>query len=106
MPGSESEQSQFIQDLVKGLKSQSGLLSTHVLRSVDHPGMLVIMTWWKDKQALNDWFYSDGHQGLIKQAYVERKATAAEGPTQVAIELLTTLPGGMRFNGGLEPEAK
>jgi heme-degrading monooxygenase HmoA len=106
MPGRESEQSPFIQDLVKGLKSQSGLLSTHVLRSVDHPGMLVIMTWWKDKQALNDWFYSDGHQGLMKQAYVDRKPTGAEGPSQVAIELLTTLPGGMRFNGGLTPEAK
>jgi heme-degrading monooxygenase HmoA len=106
MPNRDSEQSPFILDLVKSLKSQSGLIATHVLRSVDHPGMLVIMTWWKDKQALNDWFYSDGHQGLIKQAYVDRKPTGAEGPSQVAIELLTSLPGGMRFNGGLTPEAK
>ncbi|HEY6391474.1 MAG TPA: antibiotic biosynthesis monooxygenase family protein [Bryobacteraceae bacterium] len=106
MPGRDSEQSPFIQDLVKSLKSQGGMLSSHVLRSVDHPGMLVIMTWWKDKQALNDWFYSDAHQGLMKQTYVDRKPTGAEGPSQIAIELLTTLPGGMRFNGGLAPEVK
>jgi len=107
MPGPEAELSPFIQDLERSLKSQPGMLATHVLRSVDHPGMLVIMTWWKDKQALNDWFYSDWHQGLIKQIYVDRKpAGRTEGPSQVAIELLTTLPGGMRFNGGLAPEAK
>jgi len=106
MPGREGEQSPFIQDLLKSLKAQPGILATHVLRSVDHTGMLVIMTWWKDKQGLNDWFYSDGHQGLIKQTYVDRKPTGAEGPSQVAIELLTTLPGGMRFNGGLTPESK
>jgi heme-degrading monooxygenase HmoA len=93
----------YMQDLVKMVKSQPGLLGTHVLQSMDRPGMLVIMTWWKDKQALNDWFYSDGHQGLIRRLYVDRKSSGGDA-SQVAIELLAPLEGGMRFGGGLAPE--
>jgi heme-degrading monooxygenase HmoA len=95
----------YIEALVQTVKSQPGLQGTHVLQSMDRPGMLVIMTWWKDKQALNDWFYSDAHQGLIRQIYVEHKSSGGEA-SQVAIELLAPLEGGMRLNGGLAPESK
>jgi heme-degrading monooxygenase HmoA len=102
---SGAEGDSYLHDLVEKVKTQPGSMGTHVLRSVDHPAMLVIMTWWKDKQALNDWFYSDVHQGVIRQLYVEHKTTGGDA-SQVAIELLTPLPGGMRFNGGLTPESK
>lgn len=95
----------YVHELMEKIKAQPGLLGTHVLRSEDRPGMLVIMTWWKDKQALNGWFYSDSHQGVIRQLYVEHKTTGGEA-SQVAIELLTPLPGGMRLNGGLAPDTK
>ena len=100
-----SDDSTFLRDLMEKLKAQPGLTGTHVLRSADHPGMLVIMTWWKDKQTLNGWFYSGAHQGTIRDLYVEHKTTGGDA-SQVAIELLTPLPGGMRFNGGLAPESK
>jgi heme-degrading monooxygenase HmoA len=106
MPERGAETSPYIQDLVRKIKAQPGLIGTHTLSSVDHPGMLVIMTWWKDKQALDDWFYSDAHQGLIRQIYVEHKGGGGEGPSQVAIELMGQLPGGIRFGGGLAPETK
>lgn len=104
MPHRTEETSPYIRELLKNLKTQQGLTGTHVLRSVDRPGMLVIMTWWKDKQALNDWFYGDVHQGVIRELYVDRKTNGGDA-SQVAIELLAPLPGGMRFGGGLAPES-
>jgi tetratricopeptide (TPR) repeat protein len=93
------------------LEKQPGLLGVHALSSVDHRGMLVILTWWENKQALNNWFYSETHQGIIKQFYGGRApATGAVGANtsagemgQVGIELFTALPGGMQFGGGLTP---
>lgn len=93
------------------LEKQPGLLGVHALSSIDNRGMLVILTWWENKKALNDWFYSDTHQGIISQFY--GKAQPASGPVgsgaptgrmeQVGIELFTPLPGGMVFGGGLTP---
>lgn len=93
------------------LEKQPGLLGVHALSSVDHRGMLVILTWWENKEALNNWFYSETHQGIIKQFYGSRKlaggAVGANTPVgemgQVGIELFATLPGGMQFGGGLTP---
>jgi quinol monooxygenase YgiN len=93
------------------LEKQPGLLGVHALSSVDQKGMLVILTWWENKQALNNWFYSETHQGIISQFYGSRtpasETTAANagsgGMGQVGIELFTSLPGGMRFGGGLTP---
>jgi tetratricopeptide (TPR) repeat protein len=93
------------------LEKQPGLLGVHALSSVDHRGMLVILTWWENKQALNNWFYSETHQGIISQFYGGRPpaggAPAAKAPVgamgQVGIELFTALPGGMQFGGGLTP---
>jgi tetratricopeptide (TPR) repeat protein len=93
------------------LEKQPGLLGVHALSSIDNRGMLVILTWWKNKQALNDWFYSETHQGIISQFYGNRpppsSAAVANRPAggmgQVGIELFTSLPGGMKFGGGLTP---
>jgi tetratricopeptide (TPR) repeat protein len=93
------------------LEKQPGLLGVHALSSVDHRGMLVILTWWENKQALNNWFYSEAHQGIISQFYGNRPpASGAAAPNtpvggmgQVGIELFTALPGGMKFGGGLTP---
>lgn len=96
------------------LEKQPGLLGVHALSSIDHPGMLVILTWWENKKALNDWFYSESHQAIIGEFY--GKAQPAAGPVgsktptggmgQVGIELFTPLPGGMVFGGGLMPSPR
>ena len=93
------------------LEKQPGLLGVHALSSIDNRGMLVILTWWENKKALNDWFYSETHQAIIGQFY--GKAQPASGPVgsktpaggmgQVGIELFTPLPGGMVYGGGLTP---
>lgn len=93
------------------LEKQPGLLGVHALSSVDRRGMLVILTWWENKRALNDWFYSATHQGIISQFYGNRPPAAGAVGTnapvgamgQVGIELFARLPGGMQFGGGLTP---
>lgn len=72
--------------------------------------MLVILTWWENKQALNNWFYSETHQGIITKFYGDRPVagvvganTPAGGMGEVGIELFAALPGGMQFGGGLTP---
>ncbi|HMF55103.1 MAG TPA: antibiotic biosynthesis monooxygenase family protein [Pyrinomonadaceae bacterium] len=98
------------------LQRQPGLLGVHLLSSIDHPGMLVILTWWENKKALNNWFYSDTHQGIIKRYYGAQNNAQPGGTTQsnasmaassqVGIELFIQLPGGMQFGGGLMPPAR
>jgi hypothetical protein len=93
------------------LEKQPGLLGVHALSSIDNRGMLVILTWWENKKALNDWFYSETHQSIIGEYY--GKAQRAAGPVgsgtptggmgQVGIELFTPLPGGRVYGGGLMP---
>jgi tetratricopeptide (TPR) repeat protein len=101
-----------MQKFLSQLEMQPGLLGTHMLMSVDHPQMLVIMTWWKDKHALNDWFYSDTHQGIIKEYYGGGKEQVsrdnAKGTMrqsgQIGMELFGSLPGSIRYGGGLAPD--
>jgi tetratricopeptide (TPR) repeat protein len=93
------------------LEKQPGLLGVHALSSIDNQGMLVILTWWENKKALNDWFYSETHRGIISQFYGSSQpasgpvgsTTPTGGMGQVGIELFTALPGGMVFGGGLTP---
>lgn len=86
----------------------------HTLTSLDYPNMLVIMTWWQDKKALNDWFYSDVHQGIIKQYYGRATEQPVDGDkagprmsraSQIGMELFTSLPGSVRYGGGLAPNS-
>ena len=99
-----------MQKFLVQLEKQPGLLGMHMLMSMDHPNMLVIMTWWKDKKAVNDWFYSDTHQGIIQEYYGaggERPASSAKAGSsmkesgQIGMELFTSLPGSVRYGGGL-----
>lgn len=103
-----------MQSFLIKLDKQPGLVGVHVLSSIDHPGMLVILTWWENKKALNDWFYSETHQGIITQYYgnggrgpATTKTNGSTGAmtqsSQVGIELFAPLPGGMAFGGGLTP---
>jgi heme-degrading monooxygenase HmoA len=88
------------------LKGQRGLLGTRVVASLDRPGQIIILTWWKEKGAVNDWFYGEAHQGLIREVYGKPVTAAKNDTTQVAIELFSTLPGGTRINGGLAPDTE
>ena len=89
------------------LNGFSGLLGVHTVASLDHPGMVIIFTWWKNKQALNDFYYSDAHQGWMSrrgQAITGARAVSAgDVPSQVAIEVFTAASGGMQLNGGFVP---
>jgi len=101
--GNKGEIPPDLKAFIDRMKTHTGLLETHTLHSLDRPGMLVILTSWKNKQALNDWFYSDVHQGMIREIY--QKPTGApqttSGTTQVGIELFTVLAGGRKLGGGL-----
>lgn len=105
-----------MQEFFEKLQGQPGLLAVHRLTSLDHPGMLVILTWWKDKKALTDWYYSETHQGMMHWVY-NREAHAPAGSlagdrqtvqmteaSQIAMELFTVLPGGVQYGGGIGPK--
>ena len=93
-------------DLMKQLEGYPGLTGKHMVASMDKPGMFIILTWWKDKQALNDWFYGDLHQVWMKRNYNGKSsASSGDSPSQVAMEIFAGLEGGVQINGGLIPEA-
>ena len=103
-----------MQKFLGQLEKQPGLLGMHTLMSMDHPGMLIILTWWKDKRALNDWFYGDVHRGIIAEYYgagaaqqigSDRTKTTMSQSGQISMELFTSLPGSVRYGGGLAPES-
>ena len=62
---------------------------------------------WKNKQALNDWFYGDLHQGWMRQRgrmmSGETSAESGEMLSQVAMEVFAGLPSGVQINGGFIP---
>lgn len=93
--------------VTKALEGFPGMLGLHTVASVDHPGMFIIFTWWKDKQALNDFYYSDVHQAWMGRrglAITEQTQTSEpQVPTQVAVEVFEALPEGIQMNGGFVP---
>jgi quinol monooxygenase YgiN len=100
----------WLKTIMDALHRSPGMLGAHTAMSVDHPGMFLIFTWWTNKQALNDFYYSDAHQGWIRGrekaiAGVGTRAYVETGPSQVGIELLSTLPGGMTLGGGFVPRS-
>lgn len=102
-----------LQTFLNSLEKQSGMLGMRMMEDIEKPEMLIIMTWWQDKKALNDWFYSDTHQGLIKEYYnagasqtfanSKNGSSSLAGSSQVGMELFTALPGGLTYGGGLTP---
>lgn len=116
LPGSIANPGEMhprMKEFLEGLSHQPGLIAVHRLTSLDHPGMLVILTWWENKAAVNRWYYSDTHQSMIQWAYGERAKPAAANADatshrmtqarQIAMELFTTLPGGIQYGGGIGP---
>jgi tetratricopeptide (TPR) repeat protein len=97
----------WLPSLTKPLEHFAGLLGMHTVVSVDHPGMVILFTWWKDKEALNGFYYSDVHQAWMTGRGLamtgERVVANAQVPTQVGIELFAPIPGGVQMNGGLVP---
>jgi heme-degrading monooxygenase HmoA len=90
------------------LQQFSGLLGQRLATSVDTPGMFLLFTWWKDKQSVNDFYYSDLHQqlaGTRGQALTNGTTFQVnQMPTQLGIEVLAPLPGGMQMGGGFIPK--
>lgn len=100
----------WLEKIMDALYQSPGMLGAHTAMSFDHPGMFLIFSWWRDKHALNDFYYSEIHQGWLGGrdatiAGVTTRAYVQTGPSQVGIELLTTLPGGMTLAGGFAPRS-
>ena len=70
--------------------------------------MFVLFTWWKDKQSLDVFYYSDLHQGWMsaRGASLTGVMPAANGlaVSQLSIELFGQFPGGIQVNGGFIPK--
>ena len=100
-----SDRPAWLEAIMAALHRSPGLLGAHTATSLDQPGMFLIFTWWENKQALNDFYYSDIHQGWIGGRVSGAMTTDREfAPSQVAIELFTALPGGMTLGGGFVPD--
>jgi hypothetical protein len=118
-------------DLVGMLKATPGVLGVDAARTMS--GKQVIFAWFENKKAALNWYYSPGHQGLVK-AFASggnpgRKPLADipddSGPimaiasltmsdkpqvggvqipvSQIAIELYAPLPGGLAAGGRFAP---
>lgn len=106
-PGSPTLQSrkdlpELLARMMKEIETYPGFLGSHVLSSVDRNGMILLFTWWKDKQSLAGWVDGAAHRGAIREIY-SKPAGSATG-TQVAMELFAPIAGSMQFGGGLAPE--
>src|SRR5262245_56742972 len=55
---------QGIPDLIAMLKATPGCLGVDAARTMS--GKQVIFAWFENKKAVLNWYYSDGHQRLIK----------------------------------------
>jgi heme-degrading monooxygenase HmoA len=97
----------LMKETMNTLERMPGLLGQSLAASVDTQGMFLLFTWWKNKQAVNDFYYSDLHQrlaGARGQAMTNGTTFQADQtPTQLGIEVLTLLPGGMQMGGGFVP---
>jgi len=118
-------------DLVGMLKATPGVLGVEAARTAS--GKQVIFAWFEDKKAALTWYYSPGHQQLIKTfasgGVLGRKPladvpddigpimaiaslTMSDRPqvpgvqvpvSQIAIELYAPLPGGLAAGGRFAP---
>jgi hypothetical protein len=118
-------------DLVAMLKSTPGCLGVEAARTAS--GKQVLFAWFENKQAVLNWYYSEGHQKLVKTMASggnPRRKPLAEirddsGPilaiasltmsdkpqvagvqipvSQIAIELYAPLPGGLAAGGRFAP---
>jgi hypothetical protein len=119
-------------DLVSGLREVEGVLGVEV--AITQSGKNVIFAWFEDKAAAKRWYYSDMHRAVMERfmtmapeamepmtdipddvpilciASVTPATKDKPGPegapfSQIAIELYTTLPGGISLGGSFAPES-
>ena len=118
-------------DLVGMLKATPGCLGVDAARTMN--GKQVIFAWFENKKAVLNWYYSEGHQKLIKtlasggnpgrQPLADiaddsgpiltiASLTMSDKPlvagvqlpvSQIAIELYAPLPGGLAAGGRFAP---
>ena len=118
-------------DLVGMLKATPGCLGVDAARTLS--GKQVIFAWFENKKALLNWYYSPGHQQLIKSfasggnpgrtpladiaddsgpILAIASLTLSDKPqvsgvqlpvSQIAIELYAPLPGGLSSGGRFAP---
>ncbi|HEY1307553.1 MAG TPA: hypothetical protein VGF24_28565 [Vicinamibacterales bacterium] len=118
-------------DLVGMLKATPGCLGVDAARTMN--GKQVIFAWFENKKALLNWYYSPGHQQLIKSfasggnpgrtpladiaddsgpILAIASLTLSDKPqvngvqlpvSQIAIELYAPLPGGLSSGGRFAP---
>jgi len=119
-------------DLVGMLKATPGCLGVDAARTVS--GKQVIFAWFENKKAVLNWYYSEGHQRLIKTLasggnpgrtpladipddsgpiLTIASLTISDKPqvngvqlpvSQIAIELYAPLPGGLAAGGRFAPD--
>src|SRR5262245_38557056 len=68
------------QQLIKALKEAPGCLGVETAFTVS--GKAVIFSWFKDKKALQAWYYSPAHQKMMKENF----------PGQTTIKPLKNIP--------------
>ena len=120
-------------DLVGMLKATPGCLGVDAARTVS--GKQVIFAWFENKKAVLNWYYSEGHQRLVKTLasggnpgrtpladipddsgpiLAIASLTLSDKPqvngvqlpvSQIAIELYAPLPGGLAAGGRFAPDA-
>ena len=122
---------QGMPDLVAMLKATPGCLGVDAARTLS--GKNVIFAWFENKKAVLNWYYSEGHQHLIKTLasggnpgrtpladiaddsgpiLTIASLTISDKPqvggvqlpvSQIAIELYAPLPGGLAAGGRFAP---
>lgn len=122
---------QGMPDLVAMLKAAPGCLGVDAARTMS--GKQVIFAWFENKKAVLNWYYSEGHQRLIKTLasggnpgrtpladiaddsgpiLTIASLTLSDKPqvggvqlpvSQIAIELYAPLPGGLAAGGRFAP---
>ena len=122
---------QGMPDLVAMLKATPGCLGVDAARTMS--GKQVIFAWFENKKAVLNWYYSEGHQRLIKTLasggnpgrtpladiaddsgpiLTIASLTLSDKPqvggvqlpvSQIAIELYAPLPGGLAAGGRFAP---
>lgn len=120
-------------DLASGLKATEGCLGVELAQT--NSKKLCIFAWFENKKAVLRWFYSDAHEGVMKQFFTDGRPqtkplehiahdsgpimviaslTMAKRPhfeavkmpiSQIAIELYRPLPGGIYFGSRFTPDA-
>jgi hypothetical protein len=118
-------------DLIGMLKATPGVLGVDAAQTMS--GKQVIFAWFENKKAALNWYYSEGHQKLVKRLASggipgrtpmvdvpddgnpilaiasitlskEPQVSTVQLPvSQIAIELYAPLPGGLSVNGRFAP---